>query len=126
MRMPWFPVTPGAWGVTVAGFAGLAFSLAMQAPMWSVEFGRRAASPDWVEHLFALQAGAPALLIASLLLGIAVSREAWRSRFAVALVLVCLLDLSTWALLFAQAGAAIDGIGHGDGSTLTQPPLNRP
>ncbi len=105
MRMPWFPVTPGAWGVTVAGFAGLAFSLIMQAPMWSVEFGRRAASPGWGEHRFALQAGAPALVLASLLLGIAVSREAWRSRLAVALVLVCLLNLSTWALLFAQAEA---------------------
>ncbi len=99
MRMPWFPVTAGAWGVTVAGFAGLAFSLTMQAPMWSVEFGRRAASPGWGEHRFALQAGAPALVLASLLLGIVVSREAWRSRLAVALALVCLLNLSTWALL---------------------------
>ncbi len=104
MRMPWFPATTRAWGVTVAGFAGLAFSLTMQSPMWSVEFGRRAASPGWGEHRFALQAGAPALLLASLLLGIAVSRETWRSRLAVTLVLVCLLNLSTWALLFAQAG----------------------
>jgi hypothetical protein len=101
--MPWLPATPGARGLTVAGFAGLAFSLWMQAPMWAVEFGRRAASPGWGEHLIALQAGAPALLFASLLLAIAVRRETWRSRLAVALVLVCLLNLSTWALLFARS-----------------------
>lgn len=106
MRMPWLPVTPGAWGVTLSGFAGLAFSLAMQAPMWSVEFGRRAASPGWGEHRFALQAGAPALLLASLLLGIAVSRGTWRSRLAVALVLACLFNLSIWALLLVEAGTA--------------------
>jgi hypothetical protein len=23
MRMPWFPVPPGVWGVTLAGFASL-------------------------------------------------------------------------------------------------------
>jgi hypothetical protein len=117
MRMPWLPATPGARGLTLAGFACLTLSLSVQAPMWSVEFGRRPASPGWREHLVALQAGAPALLLASLLLGIAVSREAWRSRLAVILVLACLLDLSTWALLFAKAGDAI---------ILTNPPPVRP
>lgn len=105
MRMPWLPATPGAWALTATGFAGLVHSLWMQGPMWAVEFGRRAAAPGGGEHLAALVFGAPALLLASLLLGAAATREAWRSRFGVALVLLCLLDLSTWAMLFSRAAA---------------------
>ncbi len=71
--------------------------------MWAVEFGRRPFSPDRGEYVAALWFGAPALLLASLILGIAVSRETWRSRLGVALFLLCLLNLSTWALLLANA-----------------------
>lgn len=106
MRMPWLPATAGAWGFTASGLAGLVFALWMQAPMWAVEFGRRSVSPGGGEYLTALIFGAPALILASVLLGIAVSREAWRSKVAVVLVFACLLNLSTWALLFARAASA--------------------
>lgn len=105
MRMPWLPATPGAWIVTAVGLLCFVFALWMQGPMWAVEFGRRAVAPGGGEYLAALLFGAPALLLASLLLGIAATREAWRSRLGVALVLLCLLNLSTWALLFARAAA---------------------
>ncbi len=101
---PPLPPTASAWILFGAGAMALLFSLAMQSWMWQVVFGLQPVAPGGGEFMVGLFIGLPALLIASLLLGLTVARRAWRSRASWILFFLSDAVLFAWIALFVRDG----------------------
>ncbi len=101
---PPLPPTATAWILFGAGAIALLFSLAMQSWMWQVVFGLQPVAPGGGEFMVGLFIGLPALLIASLLLGLTVARRAWRSRASWILFFLSDAVLFAWITLFVRDG----------------------
>lgn len=96
--MPKLPPTATAWLVTLIGAALLLFSVVMHWQMVLVIFGIRHVAPGGGEYMVAFFAGLPALLLGSLLLGIATFMFRLRSILSIALFLLAITGILAWVI----------------------------
>lgn len=100
--IPFTPSGLAGWLSLLNGVILLFLSLLMQARMWQVEFGLLPVAAGGGEYMLALFFGLPSLLLAALLLGITVAKEAWRSLLSCAALLIALTVLFGWLVLFVK------------------------
>lgn len=98
--MPLTPPTTAARVVWVLGLAALALSLWLQLRMWLVVFGLMPVADGGGESMVALFVGLPALLVATVVLGVAAMVQVWRSWLSLLSFRIALVLCAAWLLLF--------------------------
>lgn len=99
--MPLTPPTTAARVVWVLGLAALALSLWLQLRMWLVVFGLMPVAAGGGESMVALFVGLPALLVATVVLGVTAMVQVWRSWLSLLSFRIALVLCAAWLLLFA-------------------------
>ena len=100
--IPFTPSGLAGWLSLLNGVVLLLLSLLMQARMWQVELGLRPVAAGGGEYMMALFFGLPSLLLATLLLGITVVKQTWRSLLSCAALFIALTVLFGWLVLFLK------------------------
>jgi hypothetical protein len=100
--IPFTPPGLAGWLSLFNGVVLLLLSLLMHARMWQVELGLRPVAAGGGEYMMALFFGLPSLLLAALLLGITVLKQAWRSLLSCAAWFIALAVLLGWLVLFLK------------------------
>lgn len=99
---PNLPPTRAARAILLLGVLSLLVSLWAQARMWAVEFGLLRVAAGGGEYLVAILFALPLLLIALLLFGISVAREAWVSRCAWLALALALVPACGFVVVFLR------------------------
>lgn len=102
--MPFYPPTALARVVWLMGLAVLLLSLWLQMRMWLVVFGLMLPlASGGGESMVAMFVGLPALLVATVLLGVTAMVQVWRSWLSLLTFRVALVLCASWLmLLFAR------------------------
>ena len=98
--MPTYPPTTSARVVWMAGLAVLVLSLWLQMQMWLVVFGFAQVGAGGGETMVALFVGLPALLVATVLLGLSAMVQAWRNWVSLLSFRIALALCAAWVVLF--------------------------
>lgn len=98
--MPLYPPTTASRVVWVLGLAVLLLSLWLQARMWLVVFGMMPVAAGGGESMVALFVGLPALLVATVLLGVSAMVHVWRNWLSLLSFRMALVMCSAWLVLF--------------------------
>ncbi len=98
--MPLYPPTTAARVLWLLGLAALVLSLWLQLRMWLVVFGVTPQADGGGESMLALFVGLPALLVATVVLGVTAMVRAWRSWLSLLSFRAALVLCAAWLLLF--------------------------
>lgn len=98
--MPFYPPTAASRFVWLLGLAVLVLSLWLQMRMWLVVFGMMPVAAGGGESMLALFVGLPALLVATLLLGVTAMVQVWRSWLSLLTFRLALVLCASWLVLF--------------------------
>lgn len=98
--MPFYPPTTGSRIVWLLGLAALLLSLWLQSRMWLVVFGLMPVAAGGGESMVALFVGLPALVVATLVLGVTAMVRSWRSWLALVAFRIALVVCAAWLVLF--------------------------
>lgn len=98
--MPTYPPTTSARVVWLSGLAVLLLSLWLQLRMWLVVFGFLPVAAGGGETMVALFVGLPALVVATVLLGVSAMVQVWRSWVSLLSFRIALVLCAAWLILF--------------------------
>ncbi len=98
--MPTYPPTTSARVVWLSGLSVLLLSLWLQMQMWLVVFGFQQVGAGGGETMVALFVGLPALLVATVLLGVSAMVQVWRSWVSLLTFRMALALCAAWVVLF--------------------------
>lgn len=98
--MPTYPPTTSARVVWLLGLAVLSLSLWLQLRMWLVVFGLMPVAAGGGETMVALFVGLPALLVATVLLGLTALVQVWCSWLSLLSFRTALVLCAAWLVLF--------------------------
>jgi hypothetical protein len=98
--MPLTPPTTAARVVWGLGLAVLVLSLWLQLRMWLVVFGLMRGADGGGDFMVAMFVGLPALLVATVVLGVAALVQVWRSWLSLLSFRIALILCAAWLLLF--------------------------